>query len=71
MELYEMTRYFRIAKDIGKFKMSYNSSSPRGRELERGEFHPHPSINSGQALNPLPSRARNFIPDYVANYNRE
>ena len=63
MELYEMTRYFRIAKDIGKFKMSYNSSSPRGMELERGEFHPH--------LNPLPSRARNFIPDYAANYNRE
>jgi len=23
-----------------------------------GHFHPHPEINSGQALNPLPSRER-------------
>jgi hypothetical protein len=32
-----------------------------GGELEGGGFHPH--------LNPLPSRARNFILSYAVNYN--
>ena len=40
--------------------VNYKTPSPGGRELEGGGFHPH--------LNPLPSRARNFIRDYALNY---
>jgi hypothetical protein len=42
-------------------KTPHNTPSPGGRELEGGGFHPH--------LNPLPSRARNFIRDYAVNFN--
>ena len=44
-------------------KISYNSPSPGGRELEGGGIHPH--------LNPLPSRERNFIQNYVEGYKKE
>jgi hypothetical protein len=63
--------------DKSRFAMTpgEDSPSPGGRELEGGEFHPHPSQGEGQALSPLPSRERSAFgflpalkPDESGNY---
>ena len=47
---------------IVNHKNLYNSHSPGGRELERGEIHPH--------LDPLPSRERKCIGNCVEDYKQ-